>query len=69
MRMRKQIEDLRCPATKGLPEDAVRLLHHSLVDIVRMRRSIETTDRQLKLSHEAIFETCELLSRLRWLGL
>jgi len=29
---------------QDLPEDTLRLLHHNVVDIVRMRRSIEGAD-------------------------
>lgn len=61
--MRKWIEDLRCPNVKGLPDDVVYILHHSLVDIVRMRRSIECTNKILELSMQAAAESCELLKR------
>jgi hypothetical protein len=56
--MRKWIEDLRCPNIKGLPED--------VVDIVRMRRSIERTNKILELCMQAAAESCELLKRLRY---
>jgi hypothetical protein len=43
----------------------VLTLHHSLVDIVRMHRSIERTQKILELSMRAAAESCELLKRLR----
>jgi len=64
--MAKRIEDLRCPNLKGLPDDVVHTLHHSIVDIVRMRRSIERTDKVLELSMLAAYESCELLKRVRF---
>jgi len=67
--MPKRIEDLRCPHIKGLPEDVVHTLHHSLVDIVRMRRSIERTNKVLEHSMLAAAESSELLKRLRYGGL
>jgi hypothetical protein len=67
--MPKWIDALRCPNVKGLPDDVVRTLHHSIVDIVRMRRSIERTDKALELSMLAAFESCELLKRVRSDGL
>src|SRR5262245_20841243 len=66
---RKQIEDIRCPAIKGLPEDTVHLLHYSVVDIVKMRRSIDSTDQAIALSSKAIFDTCELLKSLGGKGM
>ena len=41
---RKRVEDVRCPAVKGLPDDIYHMLHHSFVDILKMRRSIESLD-------------------------
>ena len=41
---RKRIEDVRCPIVKGLPDDIYQMLHHSFVDILKMRRSIEIVD-------------------------
>jgi len=64
MPTRKQIKDLRCPNIKGLPKDNVHLLHHSIVQIARMRRSIEEMDRQLALSYKALKESRELLKRI-----
>jgi hypothetical protein len=68
-RRRKRIEILRFPNIKGLPEDVVHTLHHSLVHIACMRRSIERTDNVVNRSMLAAFESCELLKRLRYNGL
>jgi len=65
MPTRKQIKDLRCPHIKGLPERDVHLLHHSIVQIARMRRSIEETDHQVALSEKALEQSRELLKRLQ----
>src|SRR5262245_27991717 len=35
------IDGIRCPAIKGLPRETVHILHHSLVGLVCMQRSIE----------------------------
>jgi len=43
-RRRKRIEDVRCPAVKGMPNDIYHILHHSFVGILKMRRSIESAD-------------------------
>ena len=64
MPTRKQIKDLRFPNIKGLPEGDVRLLHASIVQIARMRRSIEEADQQLALSKRALEQSRELLKRL-----
>jgi len=64
-RRRKRIEDVRCPVVKGLPDDVYDMLHHSFVHILRMRRSIESTDAQVDRSREAILESREMLQRLR----
>jgi hypothetical protein len=69
MPTRKRIEDVRCPKIKGLPEDIVRILHHSLVEIAIMRRSIESADRDVERSLLAVFESCELLRELRTKGM
>ena len=34
---RKRIEDVRCPAVKGVPNDIYHILHHSFVEILKMR--------------------------------
>jgi len=62
-RCRKRIEDLRIPAVKGLPDDIYHMLHHSFVDIVRMRRTIESIDALIDQSMEAILESREILKR------
>ena len=58
---RRTIDDIRCP----LPRDTVILLHHTIVQITLMRRSIEATRLQVDQSIRAIWETRELLARLR----
>jgi len=68
-KVRKRIEDVRCPAVKGLPDDVYHLLHHSFVHILRMRRSIASADAHLDRSWEAILESREMLQRLRHDGL
>jgi len=63
MPTRTQIKDLRFPI-KGLPEGDARLVHDSIVQIARMRRSIEETEQQLALSKKALEQSRELLKRL-----
>jgi len=65
MPTRKRIDDIRCPAIKGLPEDVVHILHHSLVEIAIMRQSIESANQEVERSLLAVFESCELLRELR----
>ena len=60
-----RIEDLRIPAVKGLPDDVYHMLHHSFVDIARLRRSIERADAQICQSREAILASREMLERRR----
>lgn len=62
---RKRIQDIRCPAINGVSEEVIHLLHHSVVDIVRMRRSIESADEAIARSSNAIFDGCELLKSRR----
>ena len=57
----RTIDDIRCP----LPRDTVITLHHTMVEITLMRRSIEATRLQVDQSIRAIWETRELLARLR----
>jgi hypothetical protein len=64
-RTQYRIDQMRCPAIQGLDEDTVRLLHKSLVHIVRMRRSIERIRLQLLRSSEAAIDCEILLRRLR----
>jgi hypothetical protein len=64
-RRRKRIEDVRCPVVKGLPDDIYHMVHHSFVDILRMRRSIESADAQIDASIEAVLKSHEVLLRLR----
>jgi hypothetical protein len=65
MHTRKQVNDLRRPNIKGLPDDEVHLLHHSLEQIAWMVRSIEKTDQQLMRSYKALEQSRELLKRVR----
>jgi hypothetical protein len=60
---RKRIEDVRCPAVKGLPNDVYHVLHQSFVDILRMRRSIESTDVLIKASRKVIRQSRDMLKR------
>jgi hypothetical protein len=46
--LRKQIAEVRCPNISGVPDDIVHMLHHSLVGILQMRRSIESVDLAIK---------------------
>ena len=62
---RKRIEDVRCPAVKGLPDDVYHILHHSFVHILKMRRSIESADVHIDASVEAILESRDVLKRVR----
>jgi len=64
-RSRKRIEDLRIPAVKGLPDDIYHMLHHSFVDILKMRRSIESADALIDQARETALESWELLKRLQ----
>jgi len=61
----RTIDDIRCPKIKGLPRDTVLTLHHTMVQVVRMRRSIESARFHLDQSRCALRETRELLGRLR----
>ena len=61
----KCIEDVRCPTVKGLPDDIYHILHHSFVEILKMRRSIESADRFVDAPREAILESHDMLKRLR----
>ena len=53
-RRRKRVEDVRCPAVKDLPDDGYDILHHSYVEILKMRRSIESADALIDMSREAV---------------
>ena len=65
---RRRIEDVRCPAVKGLPDDIYHILHHSFVDILRMRRSIESADTFIDTSRKAVIESCDVVKRVRDAG-
>jgi hypothetical protein len=60
---RKRIEDVRCPAFKGVPDDICHMLHHSFVDILKMRRSIENLDVLIDASKRSVLESSEVLKR------
>jgi hypothetical protein len=62
------VDDIRCPAIEGLPPETVAMLHHSLVDIVHMRRSIESVKLRTRNSLDAARESAELLRRLHLEG-
>jgi hypothetical protein len=62
---RKRIEDIRCPAVKGVPNDIYHILHHSFVEILKMRRSIESADALIDKSMKTVAETLDVLDRLR----
>ena len=64
-RFRKRVEDGRCPTVRGLPDDIYPMLHHSFVDILKMRRSIESADALVEQSRGAILQSREMLQRLR----
>jgi len=64
-RRRSPVEDVRCPDVKGLPDDVYNRLHHSFVDILKMRRGIESADARIATSMEAILKSHVLLERLR----
>jgi len=59
------IDGIRCPAIKGLPRETVHILHHSLVGLVCMQRSIEDVKLQVDRSWDAVRESRKLLHRLR----
>jgi len=63
-----RLEDVRCPAIKGLPDDIYHVLHHSFVDIVKMRRSIESSDAVIDTSRKAVAESWDVLKRMRHAG-
>jgi hypothetical protein len=63
-----RIEDVRRPAVKGLPDDVYHILHHSFVDILRMRRSIESVDAIIDTSKKAVIESCDVLKRMQDVG-
>ena len=64
-RRRKRIEDVRCPAVKDLPDDVYHILHHSYVEILKMRRSIEIVDALIDMSRETVNDSWDVLKRLQ----
>ena len=67
-RTQHRIDHIRCPAIKGLPTETVDMLHHSIVDIVRLRRSIERAQLQVSRSWDAAIDSMMLLGKLRQEG-
>jgi hypothetical protein len=63
---RRVAEDVRIPVVKDLPDDIFHMLHHSHVDIVRMRRRIESADLHVIASAKACAESRELLDSMRF---
>ena len=61
-------QDLRCPAINGLPEHMVHMLHHSLTELVRLRRGLETTNKQIEQARQTALSASELLRQLRLQG-
>jgi hypothetical protein len=62
--VRKRAEDVRSPVVKGLPDDVYHMLHHSFVNILKMRRSIESVDARLNASMRAVIQSWEVLKRV-----
>jgi hypothetical protein len=62
---RRSVDDVRCPNIAGLPADTVHTLHHSFVDIVQMRRSIESADLAVNSGRKAVKEGLILLEHLK----
>ena len=62
---RKRFEDVRCPTVKGLSDDIYHVLHHTFVEILKMRRSIESVDAHIDTSKKAVLESCDLLKRVQ----
>ena len=60
--------DVRCHAIKGMPRKPFTV-HASLVDIAHMRIRIDQTKFLISRSSNAVFESTELLRRLRFEGL
>jgi hypothetical protein len=58
-RRRMPIEDVRCPNIKGLPDNIYHMLHHSFIEILKMRRSIESMDAGIEQSTKAIVESLD----------
>jgi len=67
-RSRDLILDARCPAVTGLPDDIYHVLQHSFVDIVKMRRRIESGDALIDTSRKAVIEAFDVLKRMREAG-
>jgi len=68
MERRRTVADIHCPAINGLDDDIVHVLHHSMTTLVRLHRSLEVTDLQIKRSRDAALTSEELLKRLQHEG-
>jgi hypothetical protein len=62
-RHRQHIKDVRRPEVSGLSNDISHMLHRSLVEIRRMRRSIESSGTHIDASREAINDSWHVLKR------
>jgi len=49
---------------KGVSDDIYHILHHSFVEIVKMRRSIEGADARIDASMKALVDSLDLLDTL-----
>jgi hypothetical protein len=65
---RRRTEDMCCPTVKGQTDDIYHMLRHSFVEILKMRRSIESMDALIEQSTEAILESREMLKRTQQSG-
>lgn len=65
----KQISNVKSPNINGLPDDIAHMLHHSIIDILLMLRSIESANLVAKSGREAAIEGRDLLARLKAGGL
>lgn len=68
MMPQKRIEDIGWPAVTSVPEDIACVLEQSMLDIVKMRQSVQSTELAIAQSLKAILETRELLQSLRGEG-
>jgi hypothetical protein len=59
---------VRCPSDKGLPDDIYHILHHSYVEILKMRRSIESAYAHIDMSREAVNDSWDVLKRTQDAG-
>jgi hypothetical protein len=59
------VDSLRCPRIEGLPAGVVTQLHQSIVRLVQLRRSLEITSLHLERSKEAVWQSRQLLEKIR----